>query len=637
MPMLLIMKGAAVDQRVRLPGSGGRLVLGRGPTNDVVLGDHGMVVSRRHAEIRADAGGFTVIDLDSENGVWRHGIRVATVALETAEPVVIGPYRLLLADDDVDQLLVDTEPIHTDRDAGVTTPGATSPSVSYTAVLIVAGILGILGGGLVVWLLFSAWTRPSADRSFESGVHAPVASLTAETRALAQWVALASDIHIPGDTGVMQDEVGRYRLLERVGRGAMGDVYRGRGPADDDDLAVKILSADLDVDDAVRARFAREARAAASLQHRNIVRIVEASLDDDPPFIVMEFLRGRSLAARLASGPPPGLAMALDIAVQLCEGLHYAHEHGVIHRDVKPANIWLEEDGTLKLLDFGVAHIGDTGLTRHGESVGTLAYTAPEQITGGRVDRRADLFSVGAVLFEVLSGRRPFDGSTPAAMLKRVRGDVSLPVGSLPAEVPADVRAAILKATDSSIEHRYETAADLAVDLRLALLSLPASALGAPLVDPDAPADMLAPTVAFAPDEAFPPTQTDSRPWRRVLPRRRSRPWRRVLRQTRGACPRCTYGRRRGSADRARSFAARTTGAAAVGPAPPCRLARSLHPPPAMPPARPQASAWSTRVATGVARAREAWTLAVSKARLTARTWRAPAGDARHSPPRVGC
>ena len=287
-----------------------------------------------------------------------------------------------------------------------------------------------------------------------------------------------------------QDVVGRYRLLERIGRGAMGEVYRGRTSTDDVDLAVKILSADLEIDDVVRARFAREARAAAGLRHRNIVRVVDASLDDDPPFIVMEFLRGRSLAARLAEGPPPGIGLALDIAVQLCEGLHYAHEHGVVHRDVKPANVWLEEDGTLKLLDFGVAHIVDTGLTRHGESVGSLAYTAPEQLTGGLIDRRVDVFSVGAVLFELLSGRRPFDGSTPAATLKRVRGDVALPVGSLPAEVPDDVRAAIL-ATHSQADRRYETAADLAVELRLSLLSLPASALGSPLEETD-------PTVAGA-------------------------------------------------------------------------------------------------------------------------------------------
>ena len=242
----------------------------------------------------------------------------------------------------------------------------------------------------------------------------------------------------------------------------------------------------------------------------------------------------------------PVSRLALDIAVQLCEGLHYAHEHGVVHRDVKPANIWLEEDGTLKLLDFGVAHIVDTGLTRHGESVGTLAYTAPEQLTGGLVDRRADVFSVGAVLFELLSGRRPFDGSTPAATLKRVRGDVSLPVGSLPAEVPDDVRAAILKATDSQIDRRYETAADLAVDLRLSLLSLPASALGSPLEDPDTPVGCSprASTEAFAQTETLPPTQTVC-----SLPRRGR------------------DGRRGRCADRARSSPSRnTSGPVAAGP-----------------------------------------------------------------------
>ena len=343
MPTLLIMKGAAVDRRVPLPGAGGRLVLGRARNNDVVLDDHGMLVSRRHAEIRASASGYTVIDLGSENGVWRCGIRVAGVALESIEPIVIGPYCLLLVDVDLDPLAA-AALTSVARDETMATPGVPSGGSGCRSAhrsrhpdrhdrWRARRVAAAVGVGQAIRRAFDRRRRGDRCREGRAG--------SVDQR---RWDAVPCLTRVPRGTGVRQDVVGRYRLLERIGRGAMGEVYRGRTSADDVDLAVKILSADLEIDDAVRARFAREARAVAGLRHRNIVRLVDASLDDDPPFIVMEFLRGRSLAARLAEGPPPGIGLALDIAVQLCEGLHYAHEHGVVHRDVKPANIWLEEN-----------------------------------------------------------------------------------------------------------------------------------------------------------------------------------------------------------------------------------------------------------------------------------------------------
>ena len=156
-----------------------------------------------------------------------------------------------------------------------------------------------------------------------------------------------------------------------MGRGGMGVLYRGKDPVLDREVAIKVMSGDFSADEAARARFFREARAAARLQHRNIVTIFEFAEDEHgTPYIAMEFLRGRSLAARMTGEPPLSLVQKLDILTQLCTGLHYAHEQGIVHRDVKPANIWLMDDGTIKLLDFGIAKIAASTMTSSGNVLG---------------------------------------------------------------------------------------------------------------------------------------------------------------------------------------------------------------------------------------------------------------------------
>jgi serine/threonine protein kinase len=191
----------------------------------------------------------------------------------------------------------------------------------------------------------------------------------------------------------------------------MGVLYRGKDTVLDREVAIKVMSGDFSGDEAARGRFFREARAAARLQHRNIVTIFEFAEDEHgTPYIAMEFLRGRSLSSRMAQAPPLTLIQKLDILVQLCTGLHYAHEQGIVHRDVKPANIWLMEDGTIKLLDFGIAKIASSAMTSAGSVVGSASYMAPEQVAGKEIDGRADVFSAGVVLYEMLSGRKPFEG-----------------------------------------------------------------------------------------------------------------------------------------------------------------------------------------------------------------------------------
>jgi serine/threonine-protein kinase len=270
-------------------------------------------------------------------------------------------------------------------------------------------------------------------------------------------------------------KIGRYEVIERVGRGGMGAVYLGRDTVLEREVAIKVMSADFAGDETSRPRFYREARAAAKLQHRNIVTIFEFGEEDDTPFIVMEFLRGQDLARRMRAEPPLTLEQKIDIIAELCTGLHFAHEQGVIHRDVKPANIWLVPDGSVKLLDFGIAKFSSSTMTRQGSVLGSISYMSPEQINGLEIDGRADVFSAGVVLFELLTGKKPFAGESPTAVLARIMDDEPVRVQDLPPELPKPLVAAVLKALQKDREKRYRHAADFGADLRLVRSAVVAS------------------------------------------------------------------------------------------------------------------------------------------------------------------
>ena len=262
-------------------------------------------------------------------------------------------------------------------------------------------------------------------------------------------------------------KIGRYEVIERVGRGGMGAVYLGRDTVLEREVAIKVMSADFAADETSRPRFYREARAAAKLQHRNIVTIFEFGEEDDTPFIVMEFLRGQDLAKRMRAEPLLTLEQKIDIIAELCTGLHFAHEQGVIHRDVKPANIWLVPDGSVKLLDFGIAKFSSSTMTRQGSVLGSISYMPPEQINGLEVDGRADVFAAGVVLFELLTGKKPFAGDSPTAVLARIMDDEPVRGQDLPPDLPKPLVAAVLKALQKDREKRYRHAADFGADLRL--------------------------------------------------------------------------------------------------------------------------------------------------------------------------
>jgi eukaryotic-like serine/threonine-protein kinase len=267
-------------------------------------------------------------------------------------------------------------------------------------------------------------------------------------------------------------KIGRYEIIERVGRGGMGVLYRGRDTVLEREVAIKLMSADFLSDEQARPRFYREARAAAKLQHRNIVTVFEFAEDGDTPYIVMEFLRGQSLSDCVKKGMFLGLDRKLDIVGQLCAGLNFAHEQGVVHRDVKPGNIWLLEDGGVKLLDFGIAKVGSSTMTQAGDVMGSANYMAPEQVAGKRVDGRADVFAAGVILYELVSGRKPFAADSPTATILKIMDEAPPPLETLVPDLPRPLVGAISRALEKDPDKRYAHAADFGADLRLVRLSL---------------------------------------------------------------------------------------------------------------------------------------------------------------------
>jgi serine/threonine-protein kinase len=264
--------------------------------------------------------------------------------------------------------------------------------------------------------------------------------------------------------------VGRYELLERIGQGSMGVLYRGRDSLLGREVAVKVMGPGFLGDVAAHARFFREAKAAARLQHVNIVTIFEFGEHDDTPYIVMEFLRGGSLAERLRDDPTMSLRDKLDAAIQLCAGLEAAHTQGVVHRDIKPANVWICQDGTVKLLDFGIATAASSAAT-FAEVMGSPGYMSPEQIAGKDVDGRADIFSCGVVLYEMLSGRRPFEGDSPTAVMLKIINECADPIDD--AELPSALTSAVLRAMEKAPDARYARASELGRDLKAVRADLP--------------------------------------------------------------------------------------------------------------------------------------------------------------------
>ena len=268
--------------------------------------------------------------------------------------------------------------------------------------------------------------------------------------------------------------LGRYALTEEIGRGSMGTVYRASDPLIERTVAVKTIDlAKLD-DGSLepRARFLREAKAAGRLSHPGIVTIYDVGEIEDVAFIVMELVEGRSLKDVLDRGEKIPLAAALAIISQTADALDFAHKHGVVHRDVKPANVMLTRHGTVKITDFGIARIDQTARTRTGILVGSPGYMSPEQLSGKPIDGRSDVFSLGSLLYELAAGRGPFDAERPedvVTLMSNITSRPHEPPSTVNAALPASIDAIVARALAKRPADRYPGAGEMSADLRRAL------------------------------------------------------------------------------------------------------------------------------------------------------------------------
>ncbi len=292
------------------------------------------------------------------------------------------------------------------------------------------------------------------------------------------WGSAATAEPTP-DEGSPRVMLGPYRVVKEIGKGAMGVVYLGRDPDEDRDVAIKTMALsqrfEEDEVDAVKDRFFHEARAAGALSHPNIVEIFDAGEAHDLAFIVMEYLAGEDLTRHVRPEALLPLATVLEIMFQSAEALDYAHSKGVVHRDIKPANImWEAARGKVKLTDFGIAHIAASGRTKSGGTLGTPSYMSPEQLAGKEVDGRSDLFSLGVTLYQLCTGRLPFQANSVAAVMSSIAEEAHPDILSVRPSLPGALKTTIDKALQKSADERYSRGAQMSKDLRACAAQLSA-------------------------------------------------------------------------------------------------------------------------------------------------------------------
>ncbi|MFD9434888.1 serine/threonine-protein kinase [Streptomyces sp. NPDC060002] len=298
----------------------------------------------------------------------------------------------------------------------------------------------------------------------------------------------------------------RYELVEAVGRGGMGEVWRATDRELGRTVAVKVLPPELTRHEEFRVRFRREARTVASLNHRNVAVLHDVGEDatdgETTPFLVMEFIEGRTLTAALTDGAFT-VVRALAVARDIADALAHSHAQGLIHRDIKPSNVMLTSEGGIKVLDFGIAKVvaeTTTRLTATGMTVGTPAYLSPEQLTGRPVDGRSDQYSAGCLLYELLTGRPPFLGDSPFAVMHQHISEEPVPPSRLRPQIPAVVDHLVLRTLAKDREQRPGSAAELrdALAATLIALSAPAPRTAAPAPGGAPPAPTVPPARAKA-------------------------------------------------------------------------------------------------------------------------------------------
>jgi eukaryotic-like serine/threonine-protein kinase len=273
-----------------------------------------------------------------------------------------------------------------------------------------------------------------------------------------------------GGSPIESGNFGRYQIIEPIGRGAMGMVYRGMDPAIDRPVALKTIRLDNIAEPSeameLRERLTREAKAAGKLSHPNIVTIYDVGEQNSLQYIAMEYLDGETLEALLHNGHRWDYKTICKIMIQVCEALDFAHEHGIVHRDIKPANIMVVEHDKIKVMDFGIARFDSSNMTQSGVALGTPNYISPEQLKGQPVDRRSDIFSLGVVFYELLTGEKPFKGDTISALIYSILHTAPPPPSEINLEVPRIFDKIIAKALVKDPEMRFQTSREMADILR---------------------------------------------------------------------------------------------------------------------------------------------------------------------------
>ncbi len=261
-------------------------------------------------------------------------------------------------------------------------------------------------------------------------------------------------------------KIGKYDVVDVIGKGGMGIVYRAKDPFLDRMVAIKIMTISYaDYPDLLQ-RFYREAKATANLQHPNIVTVYELGEHEGSPYLAMQYLEGASLETILRSGQQLTLLQKIDIIVQACHGLSYAHQKGIIHRDIKPGNIMVLKDSSVKIVDFGIARIGDTNFTRTGQFMGSLNYMSLEQLNDKlQVDQRTDVYSTGVVLYQILTGALPFEADSTGATLMKILNEAPPPFAKYISGFPPELETITIRALAKDRDHRYGSADELALDL----------------------------------------------------------------------------------------------------------------------------------------------------------------------------
>jgi len=279
----------------------------------------------------------------------------------------------------------------------------------------------------------------------------------------------------------MISQLGRYEVLGELGQGAMGIVYKAKDPLIDRVVAIKTINLGLALDEKeeYEERFYQEAKAAGRMNHPNIVTIYDVGRTGEVAYIAMELLQGRELRDIMNESGLLPVDQVLDIVAQVASGLSYAHEHGIVHRDVKPSNIMVIRDGQVKITDFGIARMSSSSVrTQTGMVLGSPKYMSPEQVMGKALDQRSDVFSLGVMLYEMLTGQTPFKGENVNAIMYQTLNAVPAPPNALNSSVPEMVNFIVAKALAKMVGDRYQDAKDLAADLRACRDTLPRSASG---------------------------------------------------------------------------------------------------------------------------------------------------------------